>query len=115
MKKTKYVCPFLMHIACYLYKVKLWKTHQVYWKMPTDGRGGAYVVAQPRGKQGGYQVSCPFPKWMALTEMWVRRFGVHITAWVRHPHKMWNHQIWKYQIRKKQRAWEQKKRAEQSF
>ena len=108
MKKTRYTCPFLMHIALYLYKVKLWKTHKVFWKYPTDGRGGAYVLAQPRGKVGGYQLSCPFPNWAILTELRIRRSYLYLYGWVRFPREMFRHQAVKYNIRKKQLAWETK-------
>lgn len=110
MKRTRYTCPFLMHIALYLYKIKLWKTHRVYWKTPTDGRGGAYVIAQPRGRKGGYQVPCPFPRWMIHTEMRITRFCLSVTAWIRHPRKMWQHQVWKHETHQKQKAWDRKKR-----
>ena len=89
MNRTRYTCPFLMHIALYLYKVKLWRTHNVFWKVPTDGSYGAYVVAQPRGKQGGFQVGCPFPRWATFTEIHIRRFCLACYAWVRFPIQMW--------------------------
>lgn len=115
MKKTRYTCPFLMHIALYLYKVKLWKTHRVYWKSPSDGRGGAYVVAQPRGKKGGWQLSCPFPKWMTTTEMRIRSTCLYLISWVRFPRQMLQHQKWKFETRKKQLAYEAKKAENRSI
>ena len=115
MNRTRYTCPFLMHIAHYFYKIKLWRTHVVYWKVPTDGSYGAYVVAQPRGKQGGFQVSCPFPRWAIFTEMRIRRFCLGCYAWVRFPKKMWQHEVWKHNTRKKQKAWTRSQRLKQSL
>ena len=56
---------------------------------PSEEGYGAYVVAQPKGKQGGYELSCPFPEWAIFTEIRIRRFFFITYAWIRYPRKMW--------------------------
>lgn len=102
--KTKYTCPTLMRIGKYLYQWKLRKTHRVYWKHSTpepDRPAVWYVVAQPHGRKGGFQVSVPFPRWMIRTEMWIRRTCLSIYVHFRHPLKKWEHYKWMYNVRKK--------------
>lgn len=69
---TKYTCPFLMSVALWIYRFKLRRTHNVYWKKDSDGIW--YIVYRQRGKEGGFQLSCPFPRWMILTEHRIRSF-----------------------------------------
>ena len=71
--KTRYTCPMLMHIAKFVYQFKLRKTHDVYWSIPHDVEiSGKYVVARRKGKGGGWQVRCPFPKCLIHAEINMR-------------------------------------------
>ena len=88
MKRTKYTCPTLMGVAKWLYKIRLWRTHDVFWKVPSEEGYGAFVVAHQKGKQHGYELSCPFPEWAIFTEMRIRRFFLVTYAWIRYPREM---------------------------
>lgn len=65
---TKYTCPFLMNISLWIYRIKLRKTHIVYWKQESGDNGSWYIRVQPKGRKGGWQASCPFPNWMIRLE-----------------------------------------------
>lgn len=98
--RTKYTCPFLMSIAYWVYKVWLFRAYRVFWKTPSEEGYGAYIVVQPRGKEGGWQLSCPFPKWMIFTEMKIRRACLTIYCHFRHPVGTFKHYQWRFGMRK---------------
>ena len=87
--KTRYTCPFLMCVARWYYKIKLWRTHDVFWNTPPDGKP-SYVLARLKGKStGGFQMGCPFPNWTISAEMCIRHFFLVLSAWIQYPDKMY--------------------------
>ena len=87
VRKLHYTCPTLMAFAGLYAKIRLFRTHIVRWKYPEDGC--AYILVSPRSSPGyGWQLSCPYPRWMILSEIYLRRCGFYLSMWFKHPFKM---------------------------
>ena len=84
-KRWRYTCPTLMFIAYFYAKIKLRKSHTI----TCEESDGVYrFVVRPHGYNHGWELSCPFPRWLIFAEMRMRRFCLYVYRCFRFPLKM---------------------------